>query len=60
MCLSDAEVNQQQLIMSRTGHFSTSGVHAYKRELKKLKQLTSDVLNNGKPTPLTKPPVIRA
>ena len=49
--LFDAEVDEQ-LIMSRTGHSSTDGVRAYKRASTKLKQLTSDVLNNPKRKPL--------
>ena len=43
--LFDAEVNKE-LIMSRTGHSNTDGMHAYKRASNKLKQLTSDKLNN--------------
>ena len=39
-----AEVDEQ-LIMSRIWHFSTDGVHAYKRASNKLKQITSNVLN---------------
>ena len=35
------------------GHSSTDGVRAYKRALTKLKQLTSDVLNNPKRKPLS-------
>ena len=46
--LFDAEVDEQ-LIMTRTGHSSTDGVRAYKRTSDKLRQLTSDVLNSGKP-----------
>ena len=37
--------------MGRTGHSSTDGVRAYKRTSKKLKELTSDVLNGNK-TPI--------
>ena len=36
-----------QAIMSVTGHSSTDGVRAYKRMSEKLKELTSDVLNQG-------------
>ena len=46
--LFDAEVDEQ-LIMTRTGLSSTDGVRAYKRTSDKLRQLTSDVLNSGKP-----------
>ena len=49
--LYDAEVDEQ-LIMSRTGHSSTEGVRAYKRASTKLKQVTSDVLNNPQRKPL--------
>lgn len=42
--LFDAEVDEQ-LIMNRTGHSSTDGVRAYKRASTKLKEITSDVLN---------------
>ena len=35
--------------MTRTGHSSTDSVCAYKRTSDKLRQLTSDVLNSGKP-----------
>ena len=45
--LFDAEVDEQ-LIMMRTSHSSTDGVHAYKKTSDKLRQLTSDVLNSGK------------
>ena len=38
-----------QLIMARTGHSSTDGVRAYKRESRSLKQFTSNVLNGQKP-----------
>ena len=44
--LFDAQVDEQ-LIMSRTGHSSTDGVRAYKRASSKLKQITSDVLNQS-------------
>ena len=49
--LYDAEVDEQ-LIMSRTSHSSTEGVRAYKRASTKLKQVTSDVLNNPQRKPL--------
>ena len=49
--LYDAEVDEQ-LIMSRTGKSSTEGVGAYKRASTKLKQVTSDVLNNRQRKPL--------
>ena len=53
--LFDAEVDEQ-LIMSRTGHSSTSGVHAYKRTSEKLKLMTSDLLSKSTPTPGQEPP----
>ena len=37
----------EQAIMCVTGHSSTDGVRAYKRMSEKLKELTSDVLNQG-------------
>lgn len=52
--LFDAEVDKH-LIMSRTGHSSTDGVHAYKRTSTKLKQLTPDVLNSGNAKPVAEP-----
>ena len=45
--LYDAEVNEAT-IMDRTGHRSTTGVRAYKRESDKLKELSSNVLNQCK------------
>ena len=53
--LFNAEVDEQ-LIMSRTGHSSTSGVRAYKRTSEKLKLMTSDLLSKSTPTPGTEPP----
>ena len=53
--LFDAEVDEQ-LIMSRTGHSSTSGVRAYKRISEKLKLITSDLLSKSTPTPGREPP----
>jgi hypothetical protein len=50
--LFNAEVYvDEQLIMTRTDHSSTDSVHAYmyKRTFDILRQLTSDVLNSGKP-----------
>lgn len=45
----------EQAIMSVTGHSSTDGVRAYKRMSEKLKEFTSDVLNQvGEPVPLPK------
>ena len=38
----------EQLIMLRTGHSTTSGVRSYKRVGEKLKSTTSDVLNGHK------------
>ena len=38
----------EQLIMLRTGHSTTSGVRSYKRVGEKLKYVTSDVLNSTK------------
>lgn len=52
--LIDAQVDEQ-LIMSRTGHSSTDGVHFYKRASNKLKQITSDVLSNTKPKTTQEP-----
>ena len=43
--LYEAQVDEQ-LIMGRTAHSSTDGVRAYKRSSKKLKEITSDVLNS--------------
>lgn len=37
----------EQLIMQRTGHSTTSGVRSYKRIGEKLKNITSDVLNGN-------------
>ena len=42
--LFEAQVDEQ-LIMQRTGHSTTSGVRSYKRLGEKLKSMTSDVLN---------------
>lgn len=53
--LFDAQVDEQ-LIMSRTGHSSTDGVRAYKRASSHLKKVTSDVLNNAKPSVPEKEP----
>ena len=45
----------EQAILSITGHSSTDGVRAYKRMSEKLKEFTSDVLNQvGQPVPLPK------
>ena len=44
----NAGVNEQ-LIMHRTGHSSTDGVRSYKRLSAPLKEMTSNVLNSGKP-----------
>ena len=46
--LFEAKVDEQ-LIMQRTGHSTTSGVRSYKRVGEKLKLVTSDVLNRGDP-----------
>ena len=40
----------EQLIMQRTGHSTTSGVCLYKRIGEKLKAITSDVLNGSSRT----------
>ena len=37
----------EQLIMLRTGHSTTSGIRHYKRAGEKMKTLTSDVLNGA-------------
>ena len=42
--LFEAKVDEQ-LIMHRTGHSTTSGVRSYKRVGEKLRAVTSDVLN---------------
>ena len=44
----DAGVDEQ-LIMNRTGHSSTSGVRSYKRITTGLKEMTSNVLNKSEP-----------
>ena len=45
----------EQAIMSVTGHSSTDGVRAYKRMSEKLREVTSDVLNQGgEPAPVVK------
>ena len=45
----DAGVDEQ-LIMNRTGHSSTSGVRSYKRITHGLREMTSSVLNAPNPT----------
>lgn len=45
--LYDAQVDEAT-IMARTGHRSSDGVHTYKRESEKLKELSSNVLNQCK------------
>ena len=44
--LFDAGIDEQ-LIMSRAGHSSTSGVRSYKRVTERLQEMTSSVLNSG-------------
>ena len=46
--LFEAKVDEQ-LIMQRTGHSTTSGVRSYKRVGEKLKPVKSDILNRGDP-----------
>ena len=47
--LYEAEIDEAT-IMERTGHRSTDGVRAYKRESRKLKEISSNVLNQCKKT----------
>ena len=48
--LYDAQVDEAT-IMERTGHRSTDGVRAYKRASEKLKELSSNVLNQCEKKP---------
>ena len=44
----------EQLIMLRTGHSTTSGVRSYKRVSEQLKEVISDILNGVQTTKKTK------
>ena len=44
--------DDEQLIMNRIGHSSTSGVRSYKRITTGLKEMTSNVLNESEPVKL--------